>query len=223
MMMVDMRERPLALYGGLVIAAAVVAFVAYIAVAGLNRASELAGVVSALVAIAGLGLAVYGAVSGPTGRSLPPWVKTVPPLPPDPPKPKKEPVRQTVRSGTPPWTVSGFGISYSVTGATRTTSEWQGTTRPSITITADLIRTRSKDYFSLEFGFSDKESGRALEEVPGTSSGDRKPRPNQRSSLVTVLFDISPPTRSLTITVHDFFWSDRKYLSLEGVPVSPMN
>lgn len=203
--------------------AAIVAFVAYIAAAGLGKASELAGVVSALVAIAGLGLAVYGVMSAPTRPKLHHGVKIVPPLQPDPPKPKAKPVIRTVTNQTPPWTVLGFGIIYSIKEVTRTTSEWNGEEKPSITITADLTRTEPKNYSSLEVRFTDEESERVLEEVPFASSGDRNPRPDQPSRLVTVLFDNSPPTKSLTVTVHDFFWSDRKHLILENVPVRAMN
>lgn len=121
-------------------AASVAAFVAYIAVAGLGKANELAGVVSALVALAGLGLAVGGLAWGrrETGK---PIVKAV--------------------AGSPPWTIKGHGITYKVLNVTRGTRARQGRSRRIIVITAYVTRTQSSGISKLEYEFHDEESSKS--------------------------------------------------------------
>lgn len=57
-----MSGRVLAWVGSAVVVIAAAGLAAYLAVAGLSRANELAGVLSGFVALAGLGIAVYGVV-----------------------------------------------------------------------------------------------------------------------------------------------------------------
>jgi membrane protein implicated in regulation of membrane protease activity len=57
-----MSGRVLAWVGGTLVIMAVAGIAAYLGVAGLSSASELAGIVSGFVGLAGLGVAVYGVV-----------------------------------------------------------------------------------------------------------------------------------------------------------------
>jgi hypothetical protein len=245
--------------------AVTVAFVVYIAVAGLGNASELAGVVSALIAVAGLGLTVFGVASashqnrtldskdstinsiettqGRTDRSesgrsgtkhehsathskrrsvtRTETLRTEP-------KPSAAKTKTSVMKsaiGTPPWTVRGYGLIYSVINVTRSMSKWEGEEgKPSITVTADVTSTElsDDDFHSLEYTFSDQETGVELDMVPFASRGRENQALNQRSRLITVLWDGDPHTTTLTITLHDFYWPARKNLILKDVPVPPM-
>jgi hypothetical protein len=191
-------------------------------VAGLGKASELAGVVGALVALAGLGLAGYGLALGHDS--------TIDSIEPDGlhqgitglTKGGGRPVIVDAIAPSPPWTVRGHGLIYSVIKVTRTMSGWGGDEKPSITVTADVTRTKPSDYHRLQYRFSDEESGIELKRVPFEDKGSENPSLNQRSRLVTVLWDVDPPITRLTITLHDFFWPDGKDLILKGVPVPPM-
>jgi hypothetical protein len=99
-------------------------------------------------------------------------------------------------------------------------STWMGQTRPSITVTAYITRTDASTFSHIEYRISDEASGAALEEVPfGGGSGDGDPPLNQRSRLVTVLWDTEPRTAHLTVTLHDFYWPDGKDVVLRGVRV----
>jgi hypothetical protein len=238
----------LAWTGTLVMIAATVAFVVYIAVAGLGNASELAGVVSALIALAGLGLAAFGIASAshqnrildsrdPTvnsaettrrqtkriesGRSGTKQENSVasssrrsvtstenPGAKPEPPHPEAEASVIKNAIGGPPWTVRGHGLIYSVIDVTRSMNRWESEeAKPSITVTADVTRTEPSDYHSLEYSFSDQDSGIELDMVPFASRGRENPAPNQRSRLIMALWDVEPHITTLTITLHDFYWS----------------
>lgn len=189
--------------GALVMTAAIVGFVAYIALAGLNKASELAGVVSALIALAGLGLAVAGVVWKP-GLKL---------------EDGGSPVTKTAIAGGP-WIIRGYGITYEVSAVTRSAEKGLGESKRWITVTAYVTRTQSSPLSDIEYRFRDQESGKKLAKVSSEGSGDKNPPLNERSRLVTVLQDIDPPVKSLRITVKDFYWPDGRALVLREVPVS---
>lgn len=264
-----MRGRRLAWVGGLVMIAATVAFVVDIAVAGLGQATELATVVSALFALGGLALAVFGLVSNgrqvPTiDLNIPPtdsikttqWTrqtgnersatkdghsvtnrqrqsetnsqrqsetKTVPSAAKTQPSAAKTPASIIVEAvGTAPWTVKGHGLTFSVISVTRTMSRWEGEkSKRSITVTADVMRTKLSDFHNLEYRFSNQENGFELEKVPFESQGRESPALNQRSRLIIVLWDTDPPTTTLRVILRDFYWSAKKNLILKEVPVLP--
>jgi hypothetical protein len=43
---------------------------------------------------------------------------------------------------------------------------------------------------------------------------------NEKSRLITVVWDASPPSTRITITLHDFYWPDGQDLVLTNIPVS---
>jgi hypothetical protein len=131
--------------GALIMIAATVAFVAYIAVAGLDKASELAGVVGALVALAGLGLALYGRSLGDDPKIDPIKWNKLDQGSTDLTKGGGRPVIVDAIAPSPPWTVRGHGLTYSVIKVTRTMSRWGGDEKPSINVTADVTRTKPSD------------------------------------------------------------------------------
>ncbi|MBV8541739.1 MAG: hypothetical protein JO063_05735 [Pseudonocardiales bacterium] len=146
------------------------------------------------------------------------------PLTPAPPCPKQaassaDPAHEA--TGPPPWTVEGYGIRYTVVSVTRTTSEWVGATKPSITVTSCVTRTESADYNKLSYRFSDAASNSALDSVPFQGGGDGDPPLNQTSRLISVVWDVAPSATHLTITLHDLFWPDSHNLTMQNVPVSP--
>ena len=196
-------QQKLAWSGALVMTAAIVGFVVYIAVAGLNNASELAGVVSALIALAGLGLAAAGVAA----RKHPPELAG-------------PPVVKTAIAGSGPWKIDGYGVTYEVRAVTRSAKRGKGESKCLITVTAYVTRTQSSGHSDIEYRFHDVESGKKLTKVHSESSGEKTPPLNQPRKLVTVLEDINPPVQSLRITVKDFFWPDGPALVLDEVPVS---
>lgn len=122
--------------------------------------------------------------------------------------------------GNPPWTVEGFGWRYSVVSVARTRSEWQLKTRPSLTITAEVLRTQSTSSFAhMQYRVSDQGSGILLEEASFSSGGDGDPPTNLLSRLVHVVWDTEPQAKTLTIVLHDFYWPDGRDLILRNVPV----
>ncbi|MGI5518973.1 caspase, EACC1-associated type [Streptomyces sp. CA-106131] len=119
-------------------------------------------------------------------------------------------------SGPPPWTVSGFGWTYTVKSVARTTSEWQKK-GPSLTVTAYVERSDESDYFQLEYDISDQ-AGNTLENVPFQGSPrDGDPPAHQRRSLVHVVWDAEPQATHLTFTVSEFYSGHE--LVLKDVPV----
>jgi uncharacterized protein DUF4062 len=120
------------------------------------------------------------------------------------------------------WPVEGFGYHYSVESVARTSHE--GFTRgkyqrwSSLTITGSVTQTQKNDYSNMEFKIHDQD-GNLLEKVPFQGSGDGNPPLNQRERLVLVYWESDTPAQSLTITVHDFYWSAERNLILRGVPV----
>ncbi len=125
-------------------------------------------------------------------------------------------------SGPPPWTVEGFGYSYSVESVARTSHE--GFQRreyqrwPSLTITGFVTRTQSDNFYPMEFKIHDQNDN-LLEGAAGQGRGQGEPPPNRREKLVLVVWDADPGSRSLTITVHAFRWPDDRNLTLRDVPV----
>lgn len=119
-------------------------------------------------------------------------------------------------SGEPPWSVSGYGWTYTVESVTRTTST-------SLTITAYVERSsESGAHVGMGYQISAQDSGRALDFVPfeGDNPEDKGSPPiNQRRQLVYVVGDTNPRATQLTITLHDFYWPDGKDLVLKGVRV----
>jgi len=126
-------------------------------------------------------------------------------------------------TGPPPWTVEGYGIRYTVVSATRTTSEWAGATKPSITVTSCVTRIEPADPHAMNYRFSDAASSSALDPVPLQGSGDENPPLNQTSRLTSIVWDVAPSATHLTITLHDFFWPDSQNLTMQNVPVSPQS
>ncbi|HET6191479.1 MAG TPA: hypothetical protein VFE59_31295 [Trebonia sp.] len=194
-----MKERLLAWSGGLIITVAIVGFLVFIAVAGLNKASELAGVIGALVAVAGLALTVAGLVASRRSEVAKPVIK------------------ETL--GPPPWTIHNDDIRLTVIKVARGTTKELNETRATIQITADVTRMRpSRSH--LEYRFSSADNGRVLEEDNfGSDDGDDLPV-NQCTRINKVLFDVSPPANALTVTLHDFFWPEGRDLILREVPIS---
>lgn len=257
-----MSRARLAWVGVVVVIAAAVAFVAYIAVAGLGQASELAAVVSALFALGGLALSVFGRRGVPVKRPIgsiktAQWTRqaanersvttdgrsvtnsqrrsetnsqkqsvtrtATPKVKAESSKVKTAPSIIGNAVGTPPWTIKGHGLIYKVISVKSTISKSGGEeSRRSITVTAEVTRTELKDFHSLEYGFSDQESGLELEEVPFESRGRESHVLNEPSKLITVLWDTDPPTTTLKIVLHDFYWSAKKNLILKDVPVLPV-
>lgn len=120
-------------------------------------------------------------------------------------------------SGPPPWTVSGFGWTYTVKSVARGTNEWQLKTRPSLTVTAYVERSDESDFFSLEYAITDQDDT-ILEDVPlqGSPPGEDPPA-HQRRSLRHVVWDADPRTTHLTVTVTEFH--SQHVLVLKDVPV----
>lgn len=194
-------QQKLVLSGALVMSAGILAFVAFTAVAGLSKASELAGVVSALVAFAGLGVAVGGAL----------WQRAV--------DHSGAPVIRTA-IGAGPWTIAGYGITYEVRSVTRSAKKRPGGRKRWITVTACVTRTKSRGLSDIKYRFRDEDSGKKLVEIDSERSGVRNPPLNEPNKLVMVFEDIDPPVNSLRISVRDFFWQDGCDLVLHEVPVS---
>lgn len=199
--------------------AATVAFVAYIVIAGLGPASELAGVVSALVAIAGLGLAVYGTTTAPDRLpeiNIPGW--------PDLHLPGGRFIEADAIAPSPPWTVRGYGVTYKVIEITRATKEWMGDkSKPSITITADVTRTTPSEGSSLQYRFRNEEGGGIdLEKHPFETKEPSDPPLNEGTRVISVLWDVKPPIKTLAITVYDHFWPDGQKLVIRGASIPPL-
>ncbi|HEY6422599.1 MAG TPA: hypothetical protein VIY28_04985 [Pseudonocardiaceae bacterium] len=153
---------------------------------------------------------------------------TQPATPPMPAPPCPKQVVSSVDSahevtGSPPWTVEGYGIRYTVVSVTRTTSQWAGTTKPSITVISCVTRLQPADPHSMSYRFSDAASSSALDSVPLQGGGDGDPPLNQTSRLTSVVWDVAPSATHLTITLHDFFWPDSQNLTIQNVPVSPQS
>ncbi|MFJ4525570.1 hypothetical protein ACIP4Y_32240 [Streptomyces sp. NPDC088810] len=121
--------------------------------------------------------------------------------------------------GDPPWTVEGHGVRFEVVSTTRASSNWMGETRTSIRVVSYVTRTRGADFKAMSYRFSDQATGTALESVPFQGGGDGDPPPHQRSRLESVVWDVSPRTTRLTITLHDFYWPDARNLVLRDVRV----
>ncbi|MFE0631594.1 caspase family protein [Streptomyces sp. NPDC058864] len=121
-------------------------------------------------------------------------------------------------SGPPPWTVEGFGWTYTVKSVARTTSNWQFKQRPAFTITAYVERSDESEFFSLEYEITNQD-GTLLKEVPfqGNLEGGDHPPPHQRRSLVHVVEDTNPPATRLTFTVTEFH--SGHVLVLKDVPI----
>jgi hypothetical protein len=195
-----MKERLLAWSGGLIITVALVGFLVFIAVAGLNQASELAGVVGALVAVAGLALTVAGLVAARRSEDGTPVIK------------------ETL--GSPPWIIRNDDIELRVIKVTRGTKKELDETRATIQITADVTRMRPSRRSHLEYRFSTSDNGRVLEEDDFESDEGNNLQVNQRTTINKVLFDVSPSANALTVTLHDFFWPKGCDLILREVPIS---
>jgi hypothetical protein len=121
------------------------------------------------------------------------------------------------------WTATGYDITLTVTSVARTTNSWLKGPQPSITVTAYVTRSHVSTYSNLSYRISDQGSGSALDTVPFAGDGDQNPPQGQRSRIVFVVFDDTPPALKLTITVHDFFWPGSQNLVLRDIPVPPLS
>lgn len=122
-------------------------------------------------------------------------------------------------TGSPPWTVAGYGFRYTVISVTRTTSSWAGQSKPSITVTSCVTRTEPSNYSNMMYRISDQASSSVLDSVPFQGSGDGNPPPHQVSRLISVVWDIVPQATRLTIIVHNFYLPDSSDLILRNVRV----
>ena len=78
---------------------------------------------------------------------------------------------------------------------------------------------RRNQYASMEYRFSDHASGLVLDGVPFQGAGDGNPPINERSKLISVVWDTNPRANSIDITLHDFYWPGDRDLVLRGVHV----
>ncbi|MFE4958709.1 caspase family protein [Streptomyces sp. NPDC056653] len=123
-----------------------------------------------------------------------------------------------IASGPPPWTVKGFGWTYTVTSVRRTTTQdWK---KPSLTIAAYVERSSASDLVNMDYRFTTQD-GTVLNLVfPEDGSDDgREPPLNQRTQLTHVRQDTKRSATHLTITLHNFGWDDGQDLVLKGIPV----
>ena len=123
-------------------------------------------------------------------------------------------------AGAGPWTIEGYGYRYTVDKVARTTHEGNDfRPRNSITVTGYVTVTKGSRHASKDFQFRDQ-ADNLLEGVPFQGAGTGDPPVNQRTKLVSVIWDTDPRASSLTITIHDLFWPAGQDLILRGVPVA---
>lgn len=123
-------------------------------------------------------------------------------------------------TGPGPWTVEGYGYRYTVEKAARTRHEGQGfKQRDSLTITGYVTVTRGSDFAHKDVQVRDQ-ADNLLEALMGQGEGTGDPPVNQRTKLVTVVWDAAPRATTLTLTVHDFYWSAGQDLILRGIPTT---
>ena len=123
-------------------------------------------------------------------------------------------------TGPGPWTVEGYGYQYTVEGVARTSHEGQNfKPRDSITITGYVTVTKGSQFARKQYQFRDQ-ADNLLEDVPFEGAGTGDPPVNQRTKLVSVVWDAGPRASRLTITIHDFYWSAGQDLILRGIPVA---
>jgi hypothetical protein len=131
-----------------------------------------------------------------------------------------EPARQIIQdaTGPGPWTVEGYGYRYTIEKVVRTSHDDQFTPRGSLTLTGYVTVTAKSRFVHKEYQFRDQ-ADNLLEGVPFQGEGTGDPPLNQRTKLVSVIWDAKPRASRLTVTIHDFYWPAGRDLILRGVPV----